>query len=261
MYNMTIRNRNKLNNLIKMNPRGVVLTSAQLENQGISRQLVKSYNNTGWLVPIGKGAYALAGSKIDWSSGLPAIQKDGIHLGGKTALELHGYGHFMPMGKNQVIHLFGSTGIRLPTWFQKYNWGNSIKYITTNFLPAKIGLTDKEYNNRTIIISSVERAILEVLHLAPQSISLEEVDLLMESLITLRPSLLQQLLEKCNSIKVKRLFLFLAERNNFSWLKKLNLSNINLGKGKRVIVKGGHLDQKYQITVPKNFIIGENNSI
>ena len=43
--------------------------------------------------------------------------------------------------------------------------------------------------------------------------------------------------------------------------KKLNLGNINLGKGKRVIVKGGHLDQKYQITVPKNFIISENNLI
>jgi hypothetical protein len=258
---MNRHNRIKLNHLFKTNPRGIVFTSAQLENQGISRQLVSSYNSTGWLEPIGKGAYVLSGSKVDWSSGLPAIQIGGVHVGGKTALELNGYGHFLPMGNNRMIHLFGTVGTRLPTWFQKYNWGNPIRYITTNFLPAKIGLIDKAYNNSTIIISSAERAILEVLHITPQSTSFEEVDLLMESLTTLRPNLLQQLLEKCNSIKVKRLFLFLAERHNFLWLKKLNLGKINLGKGKRVIVKGGHLNKRYQITVPKNFIIEENNSI
>lgn len=261
MSYMNRQNRHKLNRLVKTNPRDIVFTSAQLEDQGISRQLVSSYKSTGWIEQIGKGAYVLAGSKIDWSSGIPAIQKTSVHLGGKSTLELHGYGHFMPMGKNQMIYLFGNTGTRLPTWFQKYNWGNPIKYITTNFIPADIGLTDKEYNNHTIIISTVERAILEMLHLAPQNTSLEEVDLFMESLTTLRPSLLQLLLEKCNSIKVKRLFLFLAEKHNFPWLKKINMANINLGKGKRVIVRGGHLDQKYQITVPKNFIISENNSI
>lgn len=258
---MTIQNRKKLNQLLKTRPVGVVFTNAQLGKQGITRQLVSSYKNTGWLEPIGKGAYVLAGSKVEWSSGLSAIQKSGVHIGGKSALELLGYGHFLPMGRNRVIYIFGATGTRLPTWFQKYNWGNPISYTTTNFLPANLGLSDKEYNNHSIVISSAERAILEVLHLAPQGGSLEEADLLMESLTTLRPSLLQQLLEKCNSIKVKRLFLFLAERHNFSWLKKLDLEKINLGKGKRVIVKGGHLDPKYQITVPKNFIIKESDSI
>jgi tRNA-binding EMAP/Myf-like protein len=57
------------------------------------------------------------------------------------------------------------------------------------------------------------------------------------------------LLENCNSIKVKRLFLFLAESYQHPWLKKINRAKIDLGQGKRVIVKGGKLDSKYQITV------------
>lgn len=32
----------------------------------------------------------------------------------------------------------------------------------------------------------------------------------------------------------------------------LDLSKIDLGSGKRQIIKGGALDQKYLITVPKN---------
>jgi hypothetical protein len=35
------------------------------------------------------------------------------------------------------------------------------------------------------------------------------------------------------------------------WFKELNLDKINLGTGKRMIVKNGVLDTKYQITVPR----------
>ncbi|MDX1251223.1 MAG: type IV toxin-antitoxin system AbiEi family antitoxin domain-containing protein [Gammaproteobacteria bacterium] len=42
----------------------------------------------------------------------------------------------------------------------------------------------------------------------------------------------------------------LAEACNHAWVKKLGLSKVDFGKGKRMIVKGGRLDTKYNITVP-----------
>ncbi|MDI1337495.1 MAG: type IV toxin-antitoxin system AbiEi family antitoxin domain-containing protein, partial [Lacunisphaera sp.] len=74
--------------------------------------------------------------------------------------------------------------------------------------------------------------------------------LLFEGLGTLRPALLQTLLEKCTSVKVKRLFLHLAELQRHPWLRELDQSRISLGRGKRVLVAGGRLDPKFLITVP-----------
>jgi hypothetical protein len=45
----------------------------------------------------------------------------------------------------------------------------------------------------------------------------------------------------------------MAEKNNHTWLKGLNLSNVNLGSGKRVIIKNGVFNNKYNITVPKEY--------
>ncbi len=59
------------------------------------------------------------------------------------------------------------------------------------------------------------------------------------------------LLINCQSIKAKRLFLWFAERHNHAWLQKLDRSGIDLGKGKRMLVRGGKLDTKYNITVPE----------
>lgn len=72
----------------------------------------------------------------------------------------------------------------------------------------------------------------------------------MENLVTLRPDVVQGLLTVCRSVKVKRLFLYMAERQENAWLSKLDLSKINLGKGKRMIIPNDRFDAKYQITVP-----------
>jgi hypothetical protein len=74
--------------------------------------------------------------------------------------------------------------------------------------------------------------------------------MLMEGLSDLRPKQLQVLLGNCRSIKVKRLFFFFADRHQHAWLDKLDKGAVDLGKGKRALVKGGKLDPTYQITVP-----------
>ena len=53
-------------------------------------------------------------------------------------------------------------------------------------------------------------------------------------------------------MKVKRLFFYFADRHQHAWLKQLDKNVIDLGKGKRMLVKGGTLDRTYEITVPKD---------
>lgn len=102
-----------------------------------------------------------------------------------------------------------------------------------------------------IKVSSPARAIMECLYLAPNAQPLFEVFELMEGLNNLRPASVQMLLENCNSVKVKRLFLYLVDKAGHDWLNYLKLEKVSLGAGKRVIVKNGVYVPKYQITVPK----------
>lgn len=51
-------------------------------------------------------------------------------------------------------------------------------------------------------------------------------------------------------IKVKRLFLYMAERHQHPWLAQIQTARITPGTGKRVLIKHGVLDPQYQITVP-----------
>lgn len=229
--------------------------SRWLEAQGAYQQLVHEYEKSGWIQRIGQGAYARAGDSVEWTGGLHALQEQmklPVHAGAKTALQMQGYAHFLPMGKGGNVSLFGSPGTRLPAWFRQYDWGVEFRYITTKLFAddPSAALTKKQLATYAITVAAPERAIMEVLYLVPAEASFEEAGLLMESLTTLRPRLVQSLLEQCHSVKVKRLFMFLAESHNHGWVRRLDLSKVDFGKGKRMIVKGGRLDTKYNITVP-----------
>lgn len=252
---MTIQNRRKLNHLLQNWPRGTVYTQSELTKNHISRQLVVTYLNSSWLKRIGPGAFIRADDQVDWLGGVYAIQHQlnlPIYVAGKTALQLQGYAHFVPLGSNYPVWLFGEPDNKLPTWFKKYSWNVILHYKTTKlFTNNKLGLKEHDRDTFSILISSPERAILETLYLVPNEQSLEESQLLMEGLTSLRPMLVQELLESCNSIKTKRLFLFLVEHFNHPWFKKINVKNIDLGHGKRMIVSDGKFDPKYQITISK----------
>ena len=73
----------------------------------------------------------------------------------------------------------------------------------------------------------------------------------MEGLQNLRPKLMQELLEFCNSVKVKRLFLFMAEKAHLPVLKHLDVERIALGSGARALVNHGFYDSKYHLILPK----------
>lgn len=245
---------NRINQISQEWPRDVVATADWLQSKGIYRQLIDIYINSGWLERIGPGAYKRKGDTVNWSGGLYALQKlqrIPVHVGSKTALELHGLGHYIRMSDTQKIVLWKTPDVRVPSWFLNFNWKADLQIRSaTLFSELTDVLSKKQLEQVEITISPAERAILEYLYDIPKYEGIDEANYIMEGLSTLRPALLQKLLNSCTSVKVKRIFLYLAEHHDHPWFKRLDTSTITLGTGKREIVKGGKLNKKYQIVVP-----------
>jgi len=250
---MSLENEKKLNPLIADWPVGAVYATSWLKKSGFSDQLLNRYKKSHWLTSVGSGALKRAGDEVTYQGAVYALQKQldsSIHIGAKTALALQGKAHYLQLG-NVTATLFGGSEAKLPRWFNKADWNVKTDYYSTSFLPPELGLVDLELKTFTVKISSPARAIMECLYLAPDKQDLMECYELLESLTNLRPQQVQALLEACTSVKVKRLFLFLAERAKHSWFEYLDLTKIDLGAGKRSIAPNGVFNKKYQITVPK----------
>lgn len=243
----------KINKLLNSQPSGIVLLSSWLADQGYSYDLQQRYKKSNWLHSIGIGALIRTNDKVKYEGAIYALQQQGslsIHPGGRTALSLLGKAHYLE-SKTSKVMLFGGAKERLPSWFKKHNWGVNVEYYETTFLPKDVGLTEIEVKNFSIKISGAARAIMECLYLAPQKQNLIECYELMEGLNNLSPKQVQMLLENCQSVKVKRLFLYMAEKAKHGWVEHLDKTKIDLGKGKRSIVRNGAFVDQYGITVPK----------
>jgi hypothetical protein len=215
--------------------------------------LQKRYKASNWLEVMGAGAMIRAGDKVGYEGAMYALQTQAgltIHPGGRTALSLQGKAHYLELSAKKVT-LFGSAKEMLPGWFQKHDWGMSVDYHPTSFLPVDIGMVDVELKTFSIKVSAPARAVMECLYLAPEKQELMECYELMEGLNNVRPKFIQSLLEQCQSVKVKRLFIYMAEKAGHEWVQHLDLKKVDVGAGKRSIVKKGVYVAKYQITVPR----------
>lgn len=256
---MNTRKETKINRLLRRQPAGTVLAVAWLVGEGYSPELLKQYKKSGWFDSIGTGAVVRRGDQVDYLGGVYALQTQlglSVHPAAKTALTLQGKAHYLELS-TKTVQLFGVAGDALPLWFKKRDWSVHVNCQLTSFLPSALGLVDIDHKGFSVKVSSPARAILECLYLSPKSQPLLEVYELMEGLNNLRPASVQALLEACTSIKVKRLFLYLAEKAGHQWVSYLDLERIDLGSGKRSIVKGGVYAPKYQITVPRELEVTE----
>ena len=249
----------KINNLLKNWPKGTVATYVWLESQGVYRQLADTYMKGSWLERVGRGAFKRASEKVDWTGALYAMQTQlnlSVHVAGKTALQMQGYAHYVSLGSESAVDFLGNQNEKLPAWFQQYKWKTKIRYTMSNLFGDErmLGLTEHKAGDYSIKISAPERALFEVCYDVPDKESFEEAGYLMEGLTTLRPNLVQELLEKCRSVKTKRIFMYLAEEQNHAWLKKLNLAKVDFGKGKRSLCLAGQYNKKYQLVVPRKDI-------
>jgi len=101
--------------------------------------------------------------------------------------------------------------------------------------------------------------MFELLSVAPKKFSIQESMYLMECFTSAHPERANELLRACTSIKVKRLFLALADECNHQWVQELNLKKVVLGRGPRNLVPGGRMHKKYQITLPDEIFMYEGN--
>ncbi len=101
------------------------------------------------------------------------------------------------------------------------------------------------------MVSDAVRAFFECLLLAPKEQEILECFEILEGLNDLRPDKINDYLMNCTSVKVKRLFLYLAEKANHQWFQYLDRGTVDLGKGNRSLAKSGIYSNKYKITVSR----------
>lgn len=276
---MISHNGSKINQLSRQLPEGLLVDAAWMERNGYSRSLRSHYVSAGWLDQPAHRVYRRGRGPLSWEFVVISLQTLlGIPLivGGRTALQVQGVSHYLAQQVREV-HLYGAAP--LPTWVEKlpldvkFHHHNSERLFANDPITralTSMGLdlqphqgwsADSLHGLRQITwgswdwpltLSTPERAYLELLDELPNRESFHQADKLMEGLTNLSPRRLTKLLTDCRSVKVKRLFFFFADRHSHSWRHQLDPKNFDLGSGKRVLVKGGKLDARYQITVPED---------
>lgn len=259
MLSMAMRSDHKLNRLQQELPEGLLADAAWMEAHGYSSSLRSQYVRAGWLTSPARRVYRRARTPLTWQQTVVSLQTVldlPLTVGGRTALEQQGYAHYLSASVREV-HLYGPK--RPPTWLAclpldvAFRWHNSLRLFPGDAdAPPEPSPVMAGAAGQTLPLhySSKERAVLELLDELPGHESFHQVDALMEGMSDLSPRRLQTLLESCASVKVKRLFLFFADRHRHAWRSRLDTSRVDLGAGKRVLVKDGRLDSRYQITVP-----------
>ncbi len=273
---MSVQIGTKINQLERALPEGLLVDASWLEQRGYYRSLRSQYVSSGWLEQPARSVFCRPRGIVSWEQVVISLQtllELPVSVGGRSALELQGYAHYLPQSQKS-IHLYCDK--KLPAWVfkleidQSFIFHNRLRCFPKIELPPhKLSLTDQLSESENLdgalritrwgqwkwplVMSMPERAYLELLDELPQKETFHMADVIMEGLVNLSPRRMQSLLETCKSIKVKRLFFFFAERHQHRWLAHIDHEKIDLGKGKRMLVKGGKLDSKYQITVPEEF--------
>lgn len=191
-------------------PRGRPFDVAGLAELGISPQLAARYAAHGWVVRLGQGVYCFPGDELTRDGCVLFLAKrvEGLHVGGKSALALHGVRHNVAV--REMLVLWGDQRFVLPEWFTSrfpsryvsaalFEWPDGKLAKGTLSTPA--GAADGLW------ASSPERAALEMLYEVGTNQGLEEARNLFEGLRNLRKDVAGRLLACCTSVKAVRLFL------------------------------------------------------
>lgn len=242
----------KINTLRQQTPSNGIMLTSWLEKSGFSRNEISNYIKSGWLQRISTGVYQFSGDTPSLYGILASYQKQAnmeYHIGAVSALELKGFSHYIAMGKPTAV-VFSPVRPPIPKWLNDTDLDMNLVEVSSKVL-GTAGVEQLGYQGQTLTVSSPERAIMECILLSPARYDLMDIYYLMEMLTSLRSSLVQRLLEDCTSVKVKRMFLYMAEKARHRWFDKLDLSRISLGSGTRSFMKGGVKIPAYDIVIPK----------
>ena len=273
-------NQSRLQRLHDDLPPGLLASAAWLDEHGYYRQLLSHYASSGWLEAPARGVYRRPGPPLKWQHVVISLllnEQLPLHVGGATALEHAGFGHYLRMSGAETIRLYGPGG--LPAWVRalslpekiviRYDsmfgslpvpriWlskdeatdGHGKRIDDASMAESGLRITRWGESDWPLVYATEERAILEMLQDVPQSESVYQAHVMLQGMVNVRPARMSYLLRHCHSIKVKRLFLALAARHRHAWFAQLSLDGVDLGTGKRALFPDGKLDAAYQITLP-----------
>jgi hypothetical protein len=239
--------------------------------RGIDRKSILQYAQRGWLEKLARGVYRRpaigransGGANDDWRRlilSLQRIMEYEVHIGGRTALSLKGFEHYLPLGDAAArVYLYGE----VPSWLARLPNAEQFETRTLSLFGGALtgveGVSEEKQASASqrlndLTVSTPERAILELLNELPNDESFHNADMAYEGLANLRPRLLEALLTDCRSVKTKRLFFVFADKHKHAWRQYLNPDEFDLGKGPRALVEGGRMHPQYEITVPAEFV-------
>lgn len=263
-----------LKKLLHLVPAGYLVDAAWLVSQGFAHESLRDYVKRGWLNRIARGVFRRplpstaatpTSNSIDWKTCILSAQHimgHDLHVGGTTALGEQGYAHYLGLGESAPVWVYGDG---LPSWLVKLPMDARIRTRSRSlFANPELGLIEGKTTGQPwrwgLTISTPERAILEAMDELPDHESFHTLDMVFESLTTLRPKLLSDLLQACRKIKVKRLFFVFADRHDHPWRKRIDPQAFGLGSGDRALVQGGRIHPRYRIMVPEDFVKPEAGS-
>lgn len=215
-------------------PRGSPMSTAWLQARGVNAKQVARLALDGWLKRLGHGVYILPGDQLNRDASLAhlAAYLPGLHVAGKTALAWRGVRHNLAT-KERLI-LWGDKVAALPAWFATaFPADYQATHLFDEGLDVQAGLTSLPGGRADVLVSTPERAMLELLSDVGKGQGLEEARHLVESARTLRLPVLDELLSHLRRIKVVRLAHALAEELDLSWVDLARRHSERLGGGSR----------------------------
>ena len=246
-------------------PEGLLVNREWLREKGFDRPAIDYYLRSGKLVSVCRGIYRKPGPQLKWEHVVYSLLELGytIHVGHEQALQFHGYAHFLEFGGGSAVTLYAEG--KTPQWPFQLELTTKLERLSRNpfsemynggIEKVPFGSWDWE-----IPYSTPERAFIEMCSTLDTEVEIVSADKTFEGAGSLRPKLLQILLENTRQVKAKRLFLWYARRHAFPWFSQINIDKIELGSGKRQIVTNGVYDSEFQITVPRGLADGQNEPL
>lgn len=235
---MTTTTQSKINSVYTRVPAGSPITSAQLAGMGVSADLAVHYARSGWLKRLGRGVYCRPGEELSLHPSLVVLQQQivGFHVGGKTALEWFGVRQYV--SQQAALHLYGWATARLPHWFvQHFPSEYHRKRLFSEKPEQMLGVGRFENRDNAPLVSTPERALLELLDEVGVRQPLQEAKEIAEGTYSLRAEVLMDLLKRCTSVKTVRLCLRLGRELSLPWVGKLDEAVLPKGSSRPWISK------------------------
>lgn len=206
-----------IKNLFALIPHGAPFDLDALDVRNISAKQASQYVKSGWLVRVGQGVYAYPSDRLEAPACIRLLQKKcpGLHIGGKSALDLHGVRHNLDFRKNWI--LWGDNRFVLPEWFTSRFRARFVHARLFDWQPPSLNeetISTPVGALENLKVSEPERAILELLSEVGIHQDYEEARHLFDGLRNLRTDLLGRLLASCTSVKTVRLFLTWARETS-----------------------------------------------